>query len=147
MESPFFEDFKEGQKFITRSRTVTGTDIDLFATVTGAINPLFLSDDFATSLGFKSRIAPGLLTASLMVGTEYQLGLFDNILALASVDRLQFLGPVAAGDSLTTEVIVQSKKESKKPDRGFVTLKSICKNQQAETVVEGELTLVYKKKR
>lgn len=146
MESPLFEDFSEGQRFMTRGRVVTGTDIDLFATLTGAINPLFLSDEFAASRGFKSRIAPGLLTASLMVGTAYQLGLFDNILALASVERLQFLNPVTTGDALTTEIIVQSKKESKRPDRGFVTLKSICRNQRAETVLEGELTLVYKKK-
>ena len=38
----YFEEFSIGQDFKTRSRVVTPTDIDLFAGITGAVNPLFL---------------------------------------------------------------------------------------------------------
>ena len=40
----YFEDFNLGDKFTTRSRIVTGTDIDMFAILTGATNPTFLDD-------------------------------------------------------------------------------------------------------
>ncbi|MFQ5761884.1 MAG: MaoC family dehydratase, partial [Candidatus Bathyarchaeia archaeon] len=105
-----FEDFSEGEKFSTRTRTVTPTDIDLFATMSGAVNPLFLSDAYASQVGYRTRVAPGLLTLALMVGTIYQTGVFDNILALTGIDKLRFKKPVYPGDSLRSEVEVVARR-------------------------------------
>lgn len=146
MVSSLFEDFREGEKFATRIRTVTPTDIDLFATMSGAVNPLFLSEAFASQLGYRTRVTPGLLTLALMVGTIYQTGVFDNVLALTGIDKLRFKKPVYPGDSLKSEVEVVGRKESDKPDRGLVTLRSDCLNQKGETVLEAELSLIVKRK-
>lgn len=135
-----------GERYVARSRVVTSTDIDLFATMTGAVNPLFLSDNFAKTSGYKSRIAPGLLTLSLMVGSFYQTGLFDHLIALAAIEKVNYSAPVFAGDMLHGEGEVISKRESKKPDRGLITFKSVLKNQNGEQILVSEFTLVYKRK-
>lgn len=142
----YFEDFKEGQAFVARKRVVTGTDIDLFATMTGAVNPLFLSRDFAVSSKMRDRVAPGILTFGLMVGTLYQLGLFDNIVALASVDKLAFLQPVYPGDIIESRAVVRTKKETSKPDRGVVVLHASCSNQEDAKMLEAELTFIYRRR-
>jgi len=142
----FFEDFNVGDMYTTRKRVVTGTDVDLFATLTGAVNPLFLSDEFAQHLGFGKRLVPGILTLALSVGLEYQQGLFDNLLALLGINNVRFLNVVLPGDILKTQVEVLSKKEARKPDRGVVTLKSTCKNQKEDSVLEMELVILIKKK-
>lgn len=140
----YFEDFEEGVKLTTRERTVTETDIELFASLTGALNPLFLSKKFAQELGQKDRIAPGLLTLSLAVGLEYQLGIFDRIHALLGMNA-KFPAPVYPGDRIRCEVEVKEKKE-KRDDRGLVKLKSWCKNQDGTIVMEVEKTLLVRKK-
>jgi acyl dehydratase len=86
----YFDDFKIGDKFISRSRIITPTDIDLFTAITGAVNPLFLSDEAAKRRGFEGRIAPGPLILSITAGLLYQLGLFDNVIALLGIDDLRF---------------------------------------------------------
>ena len=131
----YFEEFRQGDKFSTRPRVVTATDIDTFAISTGAVNPLFLDDKFARAMGLERRIAPGLLTLSLTVGLMYSLGLFDHIIALLSLN-VNFLGSVDAGDEIKSLVKVIEKRETKQKDRGIVVLKVDCQNQEGEPVLE-----------
>src|SRR5712692_11033620 len=69
----FYEDFQIGSKQTTFGRTVTEADIVIFAGMTGAINPLFLDEEYARNSSYGHRIAPGLLTLSLATGLAYQL--------------------------------------------------------------------------
>lgn len=131
----YFEELNQGSKFNTRSRVVTATDMDTFAISTGAVNPLFLDDKFARRLGLESRIAPGLLTLSLTVGLVYSLGLFDQLIALLSVD-VNFLAPVHAGDEIRSTVEVIEKRETKQKDKGIAVLKLNCQNQEGKQVLE-----------
>jgi acyl dehydratase len=50
-----FEEFSQRNRFTTRSTVVTGTDMDIFAALTGATNPLFLSEEFGRKQGFEER--------------------------------------------------------------------------------------------
>jgi acyl dehydratase len=143
----YFEDLKEGQVLVARKRVVTGTDIDIFATMTGAVNPLFLSKDYAVSVKMRDRVAPGILTVSLVFGSLYQLGLFDNIVALMGIDKLRFLLPVFPGDAIKSEAVVRSRKETSKEDRGVVVLSTVCTNQENAKVLEGEFTFLFLRKR
>src|SRR4030042_3290975 len=102
----YFEEFNKGDKFETRSRVVTGTDIDIFAALTGATNPLFMDEEFGKKLGYKGRIAPGLLTLSLAQGLQYLMGLFDHIIAFSGIDKLRFLASVNPGDTIRCSVEV-----------------------------------------
>ncbi len=131
----YFEQFNEGDKFSTRPRVVTATDIDTFAISTGAVNPLFLDDKFARAMGFERRIAPGLLTLSLTVGLVYSLGLFDHVIGLLSLN-LHVLASVNAGDEIKGTVEVVEKRETKQKDRGVVVLKLNCQNQEGKQVLE-----------
>lgn len=131
----YFEEFNLGDKFTTRPRVVTATEMDSFAISTGAVNPLFLDDKFARTRGFERRIAPGLLILSLTIGLIYALGLFDHIIALLSLNA-NFLGSVTAGDEIRAMVEVVEKKETKQGDRGIVVLKVNCQNQVGKPVME-----------
>jgi acyl dehydratase len=142
----YFEDLKEGQVLTSRKRVVTATEIDMFATMTGATNPLFLSKEFAASAKMRDRVAPGALTVGLLLGGLYQLGVFDHIIALAGIDKLRFLSPVFPGDALESKAVVSSKKETSKPDRGVVIFNASCTNNQGEKVLEGELTFIFRRK-
>jgi len=87
-----FEESSKGDKFTARSRVVTGTDMDIFAALTGATNHLFLNEEFGKRQGFKGRIAAGLLMLALGVGAQYSMGLFDHIIAFLGIDKPRFLG-------------------------------------------------------
>ena len=132
----YFEDFNLGDKFTSRSRMVTGTDIDMFAILTGAINPTFLDDKSARQVGHERRIVPGVLTLSLGLGLLYSLGFFDHLIALLSIERVKFPAPVNSRDKVKCNIEIVSKKESKKKDRGIVILKWNCQNQEEKPVLE-----------
>ncbi|MDW8083950.1 MAG: MaoC/PaaZ C-terminal domain-containing protein [Candidatus Caldarchaeum sp.] len=101
-----------GQEFITRERIITGSDIEVFASITWAANPLFLSDRHARERGFESRIAPGALVFSYAVGLLYQTGVFDHIKALAAVEKMKFKSPTISGDSVKVFARIIEKEET-----------------------------------
>ncbi len=78
-------------------KTVTDTDIEMFAAVSTDRNPVHLDDAYAQDTIFEGRIAHGMLTAGLISaghGTVY-LG-----------QTLKFLAPVRPGDTVRAEVEV-----------------------------------------
>jgi acyl dehydratase len=131
----YFEEFSQGDRYNTRPRVVTATDVDSFAISTGADNPLFLDDKFAREMGFNQRIAPGLLTLSLTVGLVYSLGLFDHLVALLNLE-VNFLAPVYPGDEIKGTVEVIDKREAKRGDSGIVMLRLNTLNQKGKQVLD-----------
>ena len=61
----FFEDLAPGMSEVF-SKTITEADLLMFAGVSGDTNPIHLDEDFASRTMFESRIAHGMLTASLV---------------------------------------------------------------------------------
>jgi 3-hydroxybutyryl-CoA dehydratase len=141
----YYEELNEGDKITTRRRVVTGTDIDTFAIMTGAINPLFLEDGFGRRQGFKGRIAPGILTLALATGLQYATGLFDDIIAFLGIDKLRFLATVNPGDTIWAEAEVIAKKEID-GERGIVSFGWLAKNQEERPVLEAETTFMLRRK-
>jgi 3-hydroxybutyryl-CoA dehydratase len=141
----YYEELNQGDKIMTRRRVVTGTDIDTFAIMTGAINPLFLEDGFGKRLGFKGRIAPGILTLALATGLQYATGLFDDIIAFLGIDKLRFLATVNPGDTIWAEAEVIAKKEID-GERGIVSFGWLAKNQEERPVLEAETTFMLRRK-
>ena len=142
----YFEEFSRGDKFATRSRVVTGTDIDILAALTGATNPLFLNEEFGKKQGFKGRIAPGVLILALAVGAQYSMGLFDHIIAFLGIDKLRFLSPVYPGDTIRFNVEVMEKRETESKGRGIIVLKWVGENQDEKSVLEAEGTFMMRNK-
>jgi acyl dehydratase len=50
----------------------------------------------------------------------------------------KFTGPILMGDTVRVRVRIQSKRETKKPDRGIVVEQVTMLNQRGEVVQEGE---------
>lgn len=144
----YYENFEIGSKQVTSGRTVTETDIVLFAGLTGASNPLFLDEEFSKKTTFGHRIAPGLLTLSIATGCAYQLptGPFgEGFVALLGMS-FKAMKPVFAGDTLKVTVAVREKRPPKE-GRGVVILDMTVFNQREETVmtVEGNFMVRVKK--
>ncbi len=117
----------------THIKTITEADINLFAEVSGDFNPVHMNEEYAKKTFFGGRIAHGVIPVGLLSAAGAKLPGLVILLSHSS----RFLKPVRIGDTITAvaEVIGARK------DKGIVTLKNTCTNQNGETVVEGETTV------
>jgi len=120
------------------AKTLTETDIVLFAAASGDVNSVHLNQEYAEKTPFGGRIAHGILTAGVIsacianrlpgAGTIY-LG-----------QTLKFKAPVRPGDTVTAIVTVKSID----PEKNRVVLDTICQV-GGKTVLEGEATVLAPK--
>ena len=129
-------DMDEGDKFTTKSRVITRSDVERFATTTGYTLPLFLSDEAAKEAGWKGQLVPGFLTVSLTVGLLIQSGYISTVRASLGAKEIKFNAPVYLYDSIHVETVVASKKQTKKGD-WICGYNWVVKNQRDENVAEG----------
>jgi len=115
------------------TKIVTEADIQKFAEVSGDYNPIHMDEEFAKGTFFKGRIAHGILTLSFLSAAAAKLPGLPVLLSFSG----KFLKPVRIGDTVRAEVAVAGMRK----ERGILTLKSTCTNQNGEVVMEGE-TLV-----
>jgi len=142
----FFEEFEPGMNLISRARTVTEADIVNFAGLSGDFNPLHTDEEFAKTTPHGSRIAHGMLSASIASGLAAQAGIFDGtVLALLGVNT-KFTGVVYPGDTLHLEMGLTGKKKTPEGNRGLIMVKTKMVNQRGETVSEGSWRLLVKTK-
>lgn len=114
------------------SKTVTDSDIYLFAGVTGDLNPAHIDETYAQGTFFKTRIAHGILSAgfvSAVIGTR-----LPGPGTVYMRQTLDFLAPVRIGDTVTARVEVIEKLAEKKR----VRLRTTCVNQDGVQVLDGE---------
>ena len=99
----FFEDLSVGMTE-RLEKTVASSDVVGFAQLTGDRNPIHLSEHFAAKTSFRTRIAHGLYTASLIsavLGTR-----LPGPGAVYRSQTLNFHAPVRIGDVVTVIVEV-----------------------------------------
>ena len=114
------------------SKTITETDIYLFAGVSGDFNPAHVDETFAAGTYFKTRIAHGMLTASFIstiIGT-----MLPGPGSIYMSQNINFLAPVKIGETVTAIAEVVEIISDKKR----VRLKTWCVNQAGTTVLDGE---------
>ncbi|MDH3495023.1 MAG: MaoC family dehydratase [Acidobacteriota bacterium] len=126
---------KTGDKFEV-SKQVTDELIRQFAEVSGDTNPIHLDEEFAANTRFGKRIGHGMLTASFISAL---LGSSLSVTKIVYLGQtLKFKAPVFIGDTVTaTGTVTKIRK-----DKPIVTVETICRNQNAETVIEGEAVLM-----
>ena len=93
-------------------RTFTNEDIELFASVSGDVNPTHLDPDYAEETGFHGVVAHGMLGGSMfstVLGT-----LLPGPGTIYLGQDLRFRGPVKPGDTLTAKVVVREDDADKK---------------------------------
>lgn len=114
------------------TKTISESDIYLFAGITGDFNAVHINDMAAKEGVFRERIAHGILITGLIsavIGTK-----FPGEGTIYLEQDAKFLKPVKIGDTVTArvkldEIINQSK--------GIVRLDTMVENQQSETVIAG----------
>jgi 3-hydroxybutyryl-CoA dehydratase len=113
------------------SKTITESDIELFAKATGDFNPVHLDQAYAEKTMFKGRIAHGLLSVGLL---STVLG---NILpghgTIYLSQEVKFLAPVRIGDIITAQVEVLELI----PEKNRAKFRTTCINQDGKLVVDG----------
>ena len=146
-EGLYFEDFLSGKKLYTQRRTVTETDLVNFSTLCGFFEPLFMDQPYVeTKSPFRNRIIPGALTFSLAEGLTILSGiLYKTGMAFLGVE-MEVLKPVFIGDTLTVEIEIIEKKETKKTDRGIITFLHRVINQENILVMEYKIKRMIRRK-
>jgi 3-hydroxybutyryl-CoA dehydratase len=118
--------------FAEFTKTVSESDIYLYAGVTGDLNPAHINEGYAQKTFFKTRIAHGMLTAgfiSAVLGTQ-----LPGPGTVFVRQELNFLAPVRIGDTITARAEVSEIL----PEKKQVRLKVSCTNQDGKVVLDGE---------
>ncbi|MBP7766328.1 MAG: MaoC family dehydratase [Deltaproteobacteria bacterium] len=114
------------------SKTVSETDIYLYAGITGDFNPAHVNEAYAQNTFFKTRIAHGMLTAGFISAIIANQLPGPGTIYLQQT--LSFLAPVRIGDTITGRVEVLECIAEK----NRVRLKTTCQNQDGVVVLQGE---------
>jgi acyl dehydratase len=135
-----FEDHAVGATYRTLGRTVSETDIVTFVNLCGFTEPLFMDMEYvARESVYGRRVAPGALTFALSEGLIMQTGLIHGTGMAYLGGEVRVVAPVLAGDTISVEVVVSDRRQTRKPDRGIVTYQHRVLNQRGELVLEARV--------
>jgi len=147
MRGMYWEEWEIGAEFESPARTVTESDIVMFAGLSGDYNPLHVNEEYCKTTIFGTRIAHGPLVYAIVAGLLFQLHLYDDtLIAFLGFENLKFTGPVKAGDTIHAKVKVLEKRETSRPDRGVMKRELRVFNQRGEVVQEAIQNFLLKRK-
>ena len=140
MSGLYFEDFAPGQEIDLGARTVSEAEIIAFASEFDP-QPFHVDHAAADASTFGGVIASGWHTCSMMMRMVVD-GMMASSSSMGSpgVDKVRWLLPVRAGDTLAVRYLTTAVKPSNsRPDRGVVWSTWTATNQHGETVctIEG----------
>ena len=134
-----YEELELGQE-ASFSKTITETDVYLFAGISGDFNPVHVNEDYARQTPFKTRIAHGALPQSLIA---HVLGMKLPGLGTVAVEiRCRYKAPTFFGDTVTATATVAEKM----PEKRWVRMDLHWTNQRGETVATGEAIVIPPRK-
>ncbi len=118
------------------TKTLSKDDIELFAYVSGDINPAHLDDAYAKTSAFHEVVGHGMWLG----------GLISNVLGtklpgpgtIYLEQNIKFKKPVHIADTVTVTITVKEKREGK----NIVLFDCVCKNDEGEVVAEGIATVL-----
>jgi phosphate acetyltransferase len=130
IENKTFDEIAVGDT-ASLQRTLTPRDIQLFAVMSGDVNPAHVDPEYAAKSLFHEVIAHGLWGGSLI---STVLGTLYPGPGTVYIDQtLHFSRPVTIGDTITVSVTVKEKFERTR----HVILDCQCVNQEGRTVIRG----------
>ncbi|MBB6215281.1 acyl dehydratase [Anaerosolibacter carboniphilus] len=116
---------------ISYSKTISESDVYLFAGITGDFSQMHMNEEFMKTTPYKTRIVHGVLTFALAstASTLIQVQAKAEIPSVSyGYDRLRFIKPVFFGDTVTAKYTISEIDEE--------NLKSVAKvevyNQKGE---------------
>ena len=118
------------------TKTISESDVYLFAGITGAQNPMQVNDVYAKQTRYGERIVHGMLSSSLIstvIGTQ-----LPGNGTIYVRQNIQFKAPVFFGDTITAVVEVTDIYLEK----NRVKLRTYCMNQHGDVVLDGFASVI-----
>ncbi|MTK12185.1 MAG: MaoC family dehydratase [Clostridiaceae bacterium] len=139
MQGLTIDQIKVGDK-VSIEKTISETDVYLFAGITGDLNPAHVNQVASEKTMFKSRIAHGVLVSGFISAC---LGMhLPGPGTIYMGQQLKFTAPVYIGDTIKAEVeVIEMNVEKNR-----VKLRTACTNQNGKVVVDGEALVMPPKK-
>jgi 3-hydroxybutyryl-CoA dehydratase len=131
-----FDDLVVGDEWESPRRTVTETDVVLFAGLSGDFNPLHVDHSAAESNPFGRPVAHGLLGLAIASGLISQAPRVDTLAFLAILEWT-FHRPILFGDTIHALSKVEELRPHASGRRGVVTWHRRVINQSGHIVQEG----------
>lgn len=119
----------------TFRKTISESDVYLFAGITGDLNPVHVDAEFAKTTPFGARVAHGPLTFSLcagLLGTE-----LPGVGTVAVTNEVAYEAPVYIGDTIEVKVEVAVLDH----DRNRATMAVTWHNQDGRQVASGSMVV------
>lgn len=115
----------------TFSKTVSESDVYLFAGITGDLDPNHVDEEFCRGNSLGHRVAHGALIVGYMSAASSRiLEDFERPMVSAGYDRIRFIKPVYLGDTITVDYVIASLDA----ERERIVSKVEVKNQRGELV-------------
>jgi 3-hydroxybutyryl-CoA dehydratase len=131
-----FDDLVVGDEWESPRRTVTETDVVLFAGLSGDFNPLHVDHSAAETNPFGRPVAHGLLGLAIASGLMSQAPRVDTLAFLAILEW-KFHRPILFGDTIHALSQVAELRPHASGRRGVVTWHRRIINQSGRVVQEG----------
>lgn len=143
-----WEDLHVGLEFDSPTRTVTETDVVMFAALTGDYSELHTSEAFARKTEYGRRVAHGLLGLALAHGLMWPRtnALRECAIAFLGLSDWRFRGPIFLGDTIHVSYRIAELRDSRsRPDQAIATFDVQLLNERNEVVQEGRKALLVSK--
>ena len=136
MTDLYFEDFKPGDRFESRGRTVSEAEIIDFA-LRYDPQPIHIDAEAAKRSPYGGLIASGFHTMGMAFRLAWDTGVLSACgLGSPGIDEVRWLKPVRPGDTLRTVVeILDARPSASKSDRGVCRFRYDVFNQNDEQVM------------
>ncbi|AQH04602.1 acyl dehydratase (plasmid) [Burkholderia sp. KK1] len=135
----YWEDMTPGLQFETSSRTVTEADVVSFAALSADYNRVHVDAEYAAGTAWGTRIAHGMLVASIMSGLNTRT-VVNQLLEPSLVGMLEtsfrFPRPTLIGDTIKVSIEVTGRRETSNAARGIVEFRRVALNQHGDVVCE-----------
>lgn len=131
LENVTFDELKIGQE-ASLSKKLTQDDINLFAVMSGDVNPAHMNPEYAKSDVFQGVVGHGMWSGSLIstiLGT-----ILPGPGTIYLKQDIIFKKPLRLYDTLTLTLTV----EDKRADKPIATMNCLGTNQRGEVIVEGQ---------
>lgn len=132
----FYEDLSVGSEITTDGITICDAHIVNFCGVGGDFFAVHVDDEAARALGFDRKIAHGLMIVSMVDGLKMRCAWQLQAVATLALNW-NFKQPVFSGDRIYAKIRVESRRETKRHDRGIINFAFDVLNQDGACVQTG----------
>ena len=109
MFDKYFDDYRVGDTWQSKGRTITESDLVMFSAFSGDWYSLHSDREYAKGTHFKQRIAHGMLILSVTTGLlKFEPGI---VVAFYGMDKVRFTNPTFIGDTIHLNANVIDLKE------------------------------------